>query len=92
MNKEELVQEVAKKAKVTQKDVGEILSVFVEVIEKTVSKGKKVTLVGFGTFQSRKRAARMGRNPQTGKEIKISARTVPTFAAGKKFKEMVNKK
>ena len=92
MNKEELVQEVAKKAKVTQKDVGEILSVFVEVIEKTVSKGKKVTLVGFGTFQSRKRAERMGRNPQTGKEIKISARTVPTFAAGKKFKEMVNKK
>ena len=92
MNKEELVQEVAKKAKVTQKEVGEVLSVFVEVIEKTVSKGKKVTLVGFGTFQSRKRAARMGRNPQTGKEIKISARTVPTFAAGKKFKEMVNKK
>ena len=92
MNKEELVQEVAKKAKVTQKEAGEVLSNFVEVIEKTVSKGKKVTLVGFGTFQSRKRAARMGRNPQTGKEIKISARTVPTFAAGKKFKEMVNKK
>ena len=91
MNKEELVQEVAKKAKVTQKEAGEVLSNFVEVIEKTVSKGKKVTLVGFGTFQSRKRAERMGRNPQTGKEIKISARTVPTFSAGKKFKEMVNK-
>ncbi|OGI22625.1 MAG: DNA-binding protein [Candidatus Melainabacteria bacterium RIFOXYA2_FULL_32_9] len=91
MNKEELVQEVAKKAKVTQKEVADILSVFVDVVEKTVSKGKKVTLVGFGTFESRKRAERTGRNPQTGKEIKIPAKTVPTFTAGKKFKEMVNK-
>jgi DNA-binding protein HU-beta len=86
MNKEELVQEVAKKAKVTQKDVSDILSVFIDVVEKTVSKGKKVTLVGFGTFESRKRAARTGRNPQTGKEIKIPAKTVPTLTAGKKFK------
>ena len=91
MNKEELVQEVAKKAKATQKDVSEVLSAFVDVIEKTVSRGKKVTLVGFGTFESRKRAARTGRNPQTGKEIKIPAKTVPTFTAGKKFKELVNK-
>ncbi|EKE03183.1 MAG: hypothetical protein ACD_20C00234G0005 [uncultured bacterium] len=91
MNKEELVQEVAKKAKVTQKEVADILSVFVDVVEKTVSKGKKVTLVGFGTFESRKRAKRTGRNPQTGKEIQIPAKTVPTFTAGKKFKEMVNK-
>lgn len=91
MNKEELVQEVAKKAKATQKDVAEVLSAFVDVVEKTVAKGKKVTLVGFGTFEARKRAARTGRNPQTGKEIKIPAKTVPTFAAGKKFKELVNK-
>lgn len=91
MNKEELVQEVAKKAKVTQKEVSEVLSVFVDVVEKTVSKGKKVTLVGFGTFEARKRAARTGRNPQTGKEIKIPAKTVPAFTAGKKFKELVNK-
>ncbi|OGI04097.1 MAG: DNA-binding protein [Candidatus Melainabacteria bacterium GWF2_37_15] len=91
MNKEELVQEVAKKAKATQKDVSEVLSAFVDVVEKTVAKGKKVTLVGFGTFESRKRAARTGRNPQTGKEIKIPAKTVPTFTAGKKFKELVNK-
>lgn len=91
MNKEELVQEVAKKARVTQKEVADILSVFIEVVEKTVSKGKKVTLVGFGTFESRKRAERTGRNPQTGTEIKIPAKTVPTFTAGKKFKEMVNK-
>ncbi len=91
MNKEELVQEVAKKAKATQKDVSEVLSAFVDVVEKSVSKGKKVTLVGFGTFEARKRAARTGRNPQTGKEIKIPAKTVPTFTAGKKFKELVNK-
>jgi DNA-binding protein HU-beta len=91
MNKEELVQEVSKKAKATQKEVSEILSIFVDVVEKTVAKGKKVTLVGFGTFEARKRAARTGRNPQTGKEIKIPAKTVPAFTAGKKFKELVNK-
>lgn len=91
MNKEELVQEVAKKAKVTQKEVADILSVLIDIVEKTVAKGKKVTLVGFGTFESRKRAERTGRNPQTGKEIQIPAKTVPTFTAGKKFKELVNK-
>ena len=89
MNKEELVQEVAKKTKVSQKQTEEILSVWVEVIEKTVAKGKKVTLAGFGTFEPRKRAARVGRNPQTGKELKIAAKTVPAFSAGKKFKDMV---
>lgn len=89
MNKEELVQEVAKKAKVTQKEAAEVLNGFVETVQKAVSKGEKVTLVGFGTFESRKRAARTGRNPQTGKEIKIAAKTVPAFSAGKKFKEMV---
>ena len=78
MNKEELVQEIAKKANVTQKEA--------------VAKGKKVTLVGFGTFESRKRAARVGRNPQTGKELKIAAKTVPAFSAGKKFKTIVNGK
>lgn len=89
MNKEELVQEIAKKAKVTQKDASEILSALIETIQKTVAKGKKVTLVGFGTWEARKRAARTGRNPQTGKELKIPARTVPAFSAGKKFKESV---
>ena len=92
MNKEELVQEIAKKAKVTQKDAAEVLNGLVETVQKTVAKGEKVTLVGFGTFESRKRAARTGRNPQTGKEIKIAAKTVPAFSAGKKFKELVNKK
>ena len=89
MNKEELVQEIAKKAKVTQKEAAEILNGFVETVQKSVSKGEKVTLVGFGTFEARKRAARTGRNPQTGKEIKIAAKTVPAFTAGKKFKELV---
>lgn len=90
MNKEELVQEVSKLAKVTQKDAAEVINAWMEVIQKTVSKGHKVTLVGFGTWESRKRAARMGRNPQTGKEIKIAAKTVPAFSAGKKFKDAVN--
>ena len=89
MNKEELVQEISKIAKVTQKDAAGVLSTLIDTIQKTVKKGGKVTLVGFGTFESRKRAARIGRNPQTGKELKIPAKTVPAFSAGKKFKELV---
>lgn len=80
-----------KKSNVTQKEAAEVLGALIETIQKTVSKGKKVTLVGFGTFEARKRAARIGRNPQTGKELKIPATTVPAFSAGKKFKEAVNK-
>ena len=92
MNKEELVKEVSKKAKVSQKATADILAATLDSIQKTVAKGKKVTLVGFGTFESRKRAARNGRNPQTGKEISIPAKTVPVFSAGKKFKTVVNGK
>ncbi len=92
MNKEELVKEVSKKAKVSQKATADILAATIDTIQKTVSKGKKVTLVGFGTFEPRKRAARTGRNPQTGKELKIPAKTVPAFSAGKKFKTIVNGK
>ena len=92
MNKEELVQEIAKKSNVTQKEAAEVLGAFIQTIQKTVSKCKKVTLVGFGTWEARKRADRVGRNPQTGKELKIPAKTVPAFSAGKKFKEAVNKK
>ncbi|MEI7473280.1 MAG: HU family DNA-binding protein [bacterium] len=91
MNKEELVKEIAKKAKVTQKEASEILTTILATVEKTVSKGKKVTLVGFGTFEARKRAAKTGRNPQTGAEIQIPEKTVPVFTAGKKFKEAVSK-
>ena len=92
MSKEELVQEISKKANVTQKEATEVLSSLIDTIQKTVAKGKKVTLVGFGTFEPRKRAARTGRNPQTGKELKIPAKTVPAFTAGKKFKTVVNGK
>ena len=89
MNREELVKEIAKSTKLSQKAISEVLSATVESIQNTVKKGDKVTLVGFGTFESRRRAARNGRNPQTGKEIKIAAKTVPVFSAGKKFKELV---
>lgn len=89
MNKEELVKEVSKKAKVSQKATTDVVAAILETIEKSVAKGKKVTLVGFGTFEARKRAARTGRNPQTGAELKIVAKTVPAFTAGKKFKDLV---
>ena len=89
MNREELVAEIAKQTKLTQKSVGEVLTAIIDVTQDTVKKGENVTLVGFGTFEPRKRAARNGRNPQTGETIKIEAKTIPTFSAGKKFKEIV---
>ena len=89
MNKEELIKATAEKTKLAQKATAEEVAAVLETVENTVAKGKKVTLVGFGSFEARKRAARTGRNPQTGKEIKIAAKTVPAFSAGKKFKEMV---
>ena len=91
MNREELISEISKKAKVSKKDAGLVLSATIETIEKSVKKGDKVTLVGFGTFASKHRAARNGRNPQTGKAIKIAAKNVPSFSAGKGFKEMLSK-
>ena len=91
MNKEELVKAIAEKTKLSQKATAEVVAAVLETVEKTVAKGKKVTLVGFGTWEARKRAARVGRNPQTGKELKIAAKTVPAFSAGKKFKEAVSK-
>lgn len=89
MNKGELVKEVATAAKVSQKSASDVISAVIDTVQTTVAKGGKVTLVGFGTFEARKRAARTGRNPQTGKEIKIAAKTVPAFTAGKKFKETI---
>ena len=91
MNREELISEISKKAKVSKKDASLVLSATLESIQKTVKKGQKVTLVGFGTFSSKHRAARNGRNPQTGKAIKIAAKTVPAFSAGKAFKSMLAK-
>ena len=89
MNREELVAEIAKVAKVSKKEAGEVLTATIDTSEKTVKKGEKVTLVGFGTFERRQRAARTGRNPQTGATLKIAAKKVPAFSAGKKFKELV---
>lgn len=89
MNKGELVKAIAQNAKVTQKVATDTVEAVLDVVTTTVAKGNKVTLVGFGTFEPRKRAARTGRNPQTGATIKISAKTVPAFVAGKKFKELV---
>jgi len=89
MNKGELVDAIAAKAQTSKKDADAILSATVEVIMEAVANGEKVTLVGFGTFEPRKRAAREGRNPQTGKTIQIPETTVPAFSAGKQFKELV---
>ncbi len=89
MNKEELVKEVSQKAKVSQKATADVIAATIDTIETTLAKGQKVTLVGFGTFEPRKRAARTGRNPQTGAALKIAAKTVPAFTAGKKFKDAV---
>ena len=89
MNKEELLTEISKKSKVTKKDAGLVLDAMINTIQNTIKKGDKVTLVGFGTWERRQRAARIGRNPQTGKELKIAAKKVPTWSAGKKFKELV---
>lgn len=82
MNKGELVDAMASEAKVTKADAQRSLEAFLNVTSKALKKGEKVTLVGFGTFSVSKRAARIGRNPQTGKEIKIAAKKVAKFKAG----------
>jgi len=89
MNKGELIDQIAAKANVTKKDADLVLSAMLDVILETVAGGDKVTLVGFGTFEARDRQAREGRNPSTGKPIKIPATRVPAFSAGKLFKEKV---
>ncbi len=92
MNKAELIETIAKKADLSKKDAEAALNAFTDVVGKTLKKGDKVQLVGFGTFEVAKRAARTGRNPQTGKEIKIAASKAPKFKAGKALKDLVNKK
>jgi len=89
MNKQELIDKVAKIAGLSKKDTQAIVDAVTETIVDEVQKGEKVTLVGFGTFSSVKREARVGRNPQTGKCLKIAARKAPKFSAGKGFKETV---
>lgn len=89
MNKTELIEKVAQKTGFTKKDSGRAVEAVLTAITSALRTGDKVSLVGFGTFDIRKRQARKGRNPQTGKEIKISARKVPVFKAGKPLKEAV---
>ncbi|QUY45755.1 HU family DNA-binding protein [Acaryochloris marina] len=90
MNKGELVDEIAENTGLTKKQADTILTALTDIIIETVSSGEKVILVGFGSFEARDRKARDGRNPQTGKKLKIPATRVPAFSAGKVFKEKVN--
>ncbi len=91
MNKVELVAAVADKAALSKKDAEKAVAAVLAAIEDAVAAGDKVQLVGFGTFEVRERAARTGRNPQTGAEIKIAASKQPVFKAGKAFKDAVAK-
>ena len=94
MNKGELIEAIANGSKLTKADAGRALDATIEAVEKALKKGDRVALVGFGSFTVAKRAARMGRNPQTGKEIKIAAKKVVKFKAGadlaKKVKQSVD--
>ena len=89
MNKTELVTALAKKSGVSKKDAEKVLNAFLETVQEAVKADDKVQLVGFGTFESKARAAREGKNPQTGEKIKIAACKVPSFKAGKAFKDML---
>lgn len=89
MNKSELVAAIAEQAGLTKKDAEAALSAVTGAIEAALVKGDKVQLTGFGTFETRKRAARTGKNPQTGEAIKIAASTVPAFKAGKALKDAI---
>ena len=89
MNKTELIESVAKGAELSKAAAGATLDAVLSAIVKSVAKGDTVTLVGFGTFGASKRAARAGRNPQTGAALKIAASTVPKFKAGATFKAAV---
>ena len=90
MTKAELVEFVAEQADLTKADAARALDAVVAGVTKGLKKEGKVTLVGFGTFSAKKRAARTGRNPQTGEEVKIAARVVPGFKAGQKLKDALN--
>ena len=89
MNKRELIVQVADKVGITQKNARDVVDAVTDAIKKALSKGEKVTLVDFGTFQVLNRKARRGRNPQTGERIQIPTKKVPKFKAGKKLRETV---
>ena len=87
MNKSDFVAAVAEATELTKADAGRAVDAFIDTVTKALKKGETVTLVGFGTFSVRKRAARQGRNPQTGETIKIKASKSPAFKAGKGLKD-----
>lgn len=89
MNKQQLIEKIATEAKLPKAQCENVLNICFETVKKTVKKGDDVKIVGFGTFTKAKRKARTGRNPQTGKTIKIPASWAPKFRAGAEFKEMV---
>lgn len=90
MNKQELISAIADNANLSKKDAEAALSAFVGAVETALKNGEKVQLVGFGSFEVRERAARTGRNPQTGAEMQIAAAKVPSFKAGKALKDLIN--
>lgn len=90
MNKTELIAAVAEKAEISKKDSEKALKAFIDVVTDELKAGGKIQLVGFGTFEVSERAAREGRNPQTGETMKIAASKAPKFKAGKALKDMVN--
>ena len=90
MNKTELIAAIAEQAEISKKDAEKALKAFVDVVTEQLKEGEKVQLVGFGTFEVSETAAREGRNPQTGKTMKIAACKAPKFKAGKALKDAVN--
>ncbi|WP_020182094.1 HU family DNA-binding protein [Methylotenera sp. 1P/1] len=90
MNKSELIAEIATQAGITKAEAGRVIDATTSAITDSLKKGDAVTLIGFGTFKVSKRAARTGRNPRTGAELKVAARNAPAFTAGKALKEAVN--
>jgi len=90
MNKSELIAALAEKTELSKKDAEKALNAFVDVTSGSLAKGEKVQLIGFGTFDVKKRPARVARNPRTGAEIKIAASKAPAFKAGKALKDKVN--
>ncbi len=89
MTKQELVTKIAEEANLSKRAAEDALAAFIKAVKESLAKGESVSLVGFGTFSVSERAARKGRNPQTGAEIEIPARKVPVFRAGKGLKEAV---
>lgn len=90
MNKSELVAAIAEKTEFSKKDTEKLVKAFIDVVSEELTKGEKVQLVGFGTFETVQRAERQGRNPQTKETITIPASTAPKFKPGKALKDMVN--